>query len=66
MSRSPFTDTEQFQCLNILDYVLDLFTYAGKEEFTRAEVLVILNHVKHDPDLFDPEMVVAQEEATAE
>lgn len=53
----------QLQCLNILDYLSDLFTCSGNEQFTRTQVLVILNLVKHDPELFDPLLVVEQEEA---
>ncbi len=61
---SMFTEQEQFQCLNILDYVLDLFTCAGKDHFTREDVLSVLNYVKHDPELFDLSVVVAQEQTT--
>ena len=57
---------EQFAALNVLDYLTDLFTAAGKDSFTRENILVVLNAVKNDPELFDPDIVVAQEIATAE
>jgi hypothetical protein len=64
--KSPFTPEEAFQCLNLLDYLLDLFTGAGKETFTRVEILSVLNHCKNDPELFDPDAVIAQETVTHE
>lgn len=62
---SPLTTDEQFQALNMLDYLSDLFTVAGKETFTREDVLVIINTVRSDPDFFDPAVVIAQQEATS-
>lgn len=66
MTDLQFTETEQFACLNILDYLSDLFTGAGKDQFTREDVLLVLNLVKNDPDLFDADVVTAQEIATAD
>ena len=63
---TTFTETEQFQVLNMLDYLSDLFTAAKKESFTRVEILVVLNHVKNDPELFDPAVLIAQQTANAE
>jgi hypothetical protein len=63
-NRSPFTPDEAFQCLNLLDYLSDLFTASGKETFTRCEILAVLNLCKNDPELFDPADVIAQEETT--
>ncbi len=57
---------EQFAALNVLDYLSDLFTAAGKDSFTRENILVVLNAVKSDPELFDPDVVIAHQIATAE
>jgi hypothetical protein len=56
-----FSDQEQFQCLNLLDFLSSLFTCAGKESFTKTDILVVLNNVKNDVELFDPAIVIAQE-----
>jgi hypothetical protein len=63
---SPFTPIEQFQVLNALDYLSDLFTGSAKETFTKVEVLIVLNMVKNDPELFDPAVRIAQQTANAE
>ena len=63
---SPISQHAQFQCLNLMDYLSDLFTAAGKDNFTRSEILVVLNAVRNDPEMFDPDVVIAQEIATAE
>ena len=60
------TDMEQFQALNLLDYLSDLFTASKKESFTPTEILIILDHVRSDPEVFDPEVLVAQQTANAE
>ena len=33
---SPLTHDEQFQALNVLDYLSDLFTVSPKETFTQV------------------------------
>ena len=53
----------QFDGLLILDYILDLFTASPKREHTTESVLVVLNAVRNDPELFDPDVVLAYEEA---
>jgi hypothetical protein len=63
---NPMTPLEQFQCLNLLDLLSDIFTGTNKETFSRAEILTLLNDCKNNPALFDPDCVVAQEEATSE
>jgi len=63
---SPLTPGEQFQALNILEYVSDLFTGSPKETFTREEILVILNCVRNDPEMFDPDVVIAQEQTSSQ
>jgi hypothetical protein len=60
------TDLEQYQALNVLDYLSDLFTASTKESFTPTEILIILDHVRSDPEIFDPAIVIAQQTATAE
>jgi hypothetical protein len=55
----PLTKEDQFGMLLALQYLSDLFTGAGKETFTRVEVLTILNDVKNDPELIDPDTVIA-------
>jgi hypothetical protein len=57
---------EQFAALNILDYISALFTAAGKEHFSREDILVVLNTIKSDPEIFDPDVVIAQEISTAD
>jgi hypothetical protein len=52
-----------FGALAILDLLLGLFTDAGKETFTREEVLLILNWAKNDPEIFSPDLVAAYEES---
>lgn len=63
---SPMTPQEQYQCLNLLDYLSDLFTRAGKDNFTRESILVVLNAIRNDPEMFDPDVVIAQQVATAD
>lgn len=58
-------EQEQFQALNLLDYLSDLFTVAGKENFSRVEILVILNSVQSDPEIFAPVVVLAQQQVNA-
>ena len=64
MNQERLSTDDQFAGLIFLDYISDLFTVAGKEQFTRAEILIVLNNVKCDPDLFDPDVVVAYEQET--
>ena len=52
--------------LCILDYLESLFTVANRESFSRAEILVILNSVKNDPEIIDPLAVIAFEQSTGE
>ena len=63
---SPMSPTEQFQVLNMLDYLSDLVTAAGKEAFSRTEILVVLDRVRSDPDMFDPDVLIAQQVATSD
>jgi hypothetical protein len=63
---SPLTPDEQFQALNLLDYLSDLFTGTPKPSFTPVEILVILDHVRTDSEFFDPEVLIAQQIANAD
>jgi hypothetical protein len=66
MTASPLTPDEQFQALNLLDYLSDLFTASPNESFTRVQILIVLDCMRSDPDFFDPEVLIAQQIATAE
>ncbi len=60
------TENEQFQALNVLDYLSDLFTSARKETFTRDEILIIIDIIRSDGDFFDPQVVIARQIANSE
>lgn len=60
------TSQEQFQALNILDYLSDLFTVSRKESFTPTEILIILDSVRSDPEIFDPAVLITQQTQTAD
>lgn len=55
---------EQFQVLNMMDYLSDLFTASPKETFTRTEILIVLNATRNDTDFIDPDVLIAQQQAT--
>ena len=38
-------------------YIRDLFTIAGKDTFTREEILVLLNTIQNDRELFTTDLV---------
>jgi hypothetical protein len=61
---TPFTPDEQYAALCVLEFVSDLFTMAGKESFTKVEVLSVLANIRDDVDFFDPAVVIAQQQAT--
>ena len=61
----PLTNQQQFTALTILDYLSDLFTVSPRETFTRESVLLILNSVQNDPNLINPEVLVAYQQVTA-
>lgn len=54
------SEQDQFQALNTIDMIRDLFTGAGKETFTRAEILNLLQNLKGESAIFDPLVVIAQ------
>jgi len=51
------TPREQAAALAVLRYASDLITASPKKVYTREEVLVILNLIQNDQDLFDPAVV---------
>lgn len=59
-------ESEQITALTVLEYLSDLFTLAGKAVFSREEVLVILDCIKNDPELFDAHVLERWAEASAE
>ena len=61
-----FSEEEQRLCLGLLDVLSGVFTTAAKETYTRAEVLVVLDLLRSDTDMFDPLVVIAHEISTEE
>ena len=49
--------------LAALGYIEDLISNSSRPSFTREEVLVLLNLVKHDTDLFDADVLDEIEQA---
>lgn len=67
MSQPAIFDVGQaLAAIGVLDYLQDLFTAANKETFSRVEILVVLNAVKHDPEIFDFQTVIAWDEVNGE
>ena len=58
------TPNEQFQVLNLLDYLDDLFSASPKETFTREEMLTVIRAIHYDQDFFAPEIIVLHSKAT--
>ncbi len=52
---------EQMAAQVVLAYVIGMFTAAGEETFSRLDILLTLNFVRTDPELFDPEVVIEHE-----
>jgi hypothetical protein len=63
---SAFKATEQMAALTILEFLSDLVTASPREQFSRDEVLVLLNCVKNEPDFFDPDLLAAFDQACTE
>lgn len=53
MSDYRMTVQEQRIVCNFLLFLMELFTASGKDSFTKAEVLAVLNMFGEDPDFFD-------------
>lgn len=60
----PLTPGEQFTVLCILDCLSDIVTVSAKETFTKTEVLLLIDILRCEPELFDPDVVIAQQTAT--
>ena len=58
---SPLSTEHQIGGLAALGYVEDLISNSPKPAFTREELLMLLNLVKNDPDLFDAAVVAEVE-----
>lgn len=52
--------------LVFLEYLSDLFTATPREQFSRIDVLAILNNVRDDGDLIDPAAVIEYEKMKEE
>jgi hypothetical protein len=58
-----FTEnSDQYAALCIIGYLEDLFTLSPLESFTKISILSVLNNVKNDSDLFEPEAVIAYDQ----
>lgn len=62
----PFDRHEQFAGLCVIGYLEALLTVSPKQSFTRDELLILLNDVKTDPDLFALEVVIAYDQISNE
>lgn len=47
-------DANAVGAISILQYVRSLFTTAGKDLFAREDILVIIDNIGHDPEIFPP------------
>jgi len=52
----------QLYAQGVLEYLLDLVTASPNETFTKDEVLILLNAVKNDTDMFPPEIIIEFQE----
>lgn len=51
------TPEAQAGALCTLSYLSDLITVGRTEQYSRTDLLIVLDCIKNDPDLFDPEVV---------
>ena len=58
----PMEEEMQPGAALMLMFLRDLFTIAGKETFTRDEILVLLNSVQNDRELFTLDLVTLMDE----
>lgn len=61
--KKKLTELDQYAGLVFLDFLRDLFTVAGKEQYSRVEILLILDNLRGHDDLFDPDVVRAYDQA---
>jgi hypothetical protein len=57
---------DQFVGLAMLGYVEDLLTVSPKESWSKDELLVLLNTIKSDEEMFAPEAMIAYDTLSAE
>jgi len=55
------TRLAQLYGLAVIEYIADLLTASPKERFSRDELLVTLNGVKNDPDIFPADVVATHD-----
>jgi len=60
---TPLSQDDQFAALTILEFLTGLFTVSAKEQFSREDILIILDDVRSMEDLFDPDIVIAHQQA---
>jgi len=66
VTERDMTPNEQAVALATLRYVADLITVSPKKTYTREELLVLLNLIENDRDLFDPAVVARMDEIESE
>lgn len=66
MADTLLSPSDQLAGLSVIGYLEDLFTSSPRESFTTIEILSILNTVKNDPELFEPDCVAAYDKISAE
>ena len=62
----PLSVDEQVAALSILDYLRDLFTASPRRMLPLEDILVVLDQVRSDPEIFDQDVVLALEIAVGE
>lgn len=60
-----FADSgEALAAIAVIDYLETLFTGSNRDEYQREDILVLLNSVKNDPRIIDPDCIIAYQMAT--
>jgi hypothetical protein len=59
--RDVFDEDCQVGAAAMLAFIRDLFTIAGKDVFTREDILVLLNEIQHDREIFTMDLVTLME-----
>ena len=62
----PLDTDEQWGALCIIGYLEGMMTESPREQFSKTEILILLNLIKNDPELFAPETLEAYEATCAE
>ena len=63
-STTPLDSDSQFGALLILDYLMDLFIASALDSFSKDQIVKVLDLVRDDPELIEPEARQAYDEAT--